>query len=197
MVNELLPLIVGFLLSTVLGGILGYYFQNRAWRHQNNAKVLEAELQTALKVFEDVSELMDKRLYRMRLLFWRLNSAQSDQDAIEKYMELYREVLYEWNSNLNRNLALIQCYFGSDIRKKIDYEIYEQFRNIGQSLEKAYLARKTGHATDDLETLGHALDVLGHENYQFNIRVITLIQHRQVGIFNPDKEESNTPAKKE
>jgi hypothetical protein len=197
MLNELLPLIVGFLLSTVLGGLLGFYFQNRTWRHQNNAKVLEAELQTALKVFEDVSKLMDKRLYRMRLLFWRLNSSQYDQEDIERHMELYREVLHEWNSNVNRNLALIQCYFGSDIRKKIDYEIYKQIRAIGRALEKAYLARKSGDLSDELETVEHDMDVLGHQNYLLNIRIITLIQHRQVGIFNLNKEEVSTPAKKQ
>ena len=186
MLNELLPLIVGFLLSTVLGGLLGFYFQNRTWKHQNNAKVLEAELQTALKVFEDVSKLMDKRLYRMRLLFWRLNSDQYDQGAIERYMELYREVLHEWNDNLNRNLALIQCYFGSDIRKQIDYEIYKQFRDIGASLEEAYLIRKSGHSPNNLKTLEHDIEVLSHIDYRLNIRIINLIQHRQVGIFNPD-----------
>ena len=195
MLNELMPLIVGFLLSTVLGGLLGFYFQNRSWKHQNNAKVLEAELHTALNVFEDVSKLMDKRLYRMRLLFWRLSSDQYDQDVIENYMELYREVLHEWNDNLNRNLALIQCYFGSSIRKQIDYEIYKQFRDIGKSLEEAYLARKSGHAPSDLKLLEHDIEVLSHINYRFNIRVINLIQHRQVGIFNSDKEDSATPVR--
>lgn len=91
MLDSLVPLFVGFLLTTVIGGILGYYFQNRSWRHQNTAKVLETELQTALKVFDDISKLMDRRLYRMRLLFWRLSDHDADQEALEKSMSLFRD----------------------------------------------------------------------------------------------------------
>ena len=33
--EQLIPLIVGFSLTTVLGGGLGFYFQRRAWAHQH------------------------------------------------------------------------------------------------------------------------------------------------------------------
>ena len=191
MLNQLLPIFIGFLLTTVLGGLLGFYFQNRAWKYQNNAKVLESELQTAIEVFEGFSKLMDKRLYRMRLLYWRLSSDQYEQDEIEKYMELYRGVLYEWNDNLNRNLALAQCYFGDKVRKQIDYELYSHFSNIGRSLEIAYTERKTGKLKSDLQSLDHKIEVLSDAIYRFNIQVITQIQQRRVGVFFSDKEKSS------
>jgi hypothetical protein len=33
MMETLAPLVVGFLLTTVLGGTLGYVFQQRGWTH--------------------------------------------------------------------------------------------------------------------------------------------------------------------
>jgi hypothetical protein len=33
------PLVVGFLLTTVLGGLLGTYLQRRSWEHQNEAQL--------------------------------------------------------------------------------------------------------------------------------------------------------------
>lgn len=32
---SLLPVITGFFLTTVLGGALGFFFQNRSWEHQH------------------------------------------------------------------------------------------------------------------------------------------------------------------
>lgn len=190
MVNSLVPLLVGFLLTTVLGGILGYYFQSRSWHHQNAAKVLETELQTALKVFEDISKLMDKRVYRMRLLFWRLSGQDTKEDTIENAINLYREVLYDWNDNLNRNLALIQCYFGDDIRKQIDYKVYERFKDIGNLLEEAYLLQKQGKKSNDLERVRDNIENLSHEIYYLNIQIIKIIQSRNVGIYHKDKKET-------
>jgi hypothetical protein len=183
MPDSLVPLFVGFLLTTVLGGVLGYYFQTRSWRHQNTARVLETELQTALKVFDDISRLMDKRLYRMRLLFWRLSDSPADQETIEKFMNLYREVLFDWNDNLNRHLALVQCYFGDDIREQIDYDIYEQFKTLGNLLEQAYRRRIAERTTGDLAAMGDSIETLSRKAYHLNIQMIRLIQLRNVGIY--------------
>jgi hypothetical protein len=80
---DLAPIIIGFLLTTVLGGVLGFYFQNRTWDHQNKIQRAEQERlhmmqlneekrEKALQIFDEVSRLMDKRLYRLRLLYWSL-----------------------------------------------------------------------------------------------------------------------------
>jgi hypothetical protein len=41
------PLVVGFLLTTVLGGLLGTYLQRRSWEHQNEVQLRQAELDKA------------------------------------------------------------------------------------------------------------------------------------------------------
>jgi hypothetical protein len=53
--------VVGFLLTTVLGGLLGTYLQERSWSHQNEARLQEAELRRAEAVCQPVSGLLDKR----------------------------------------------------------------------------------------------------------------------------------------
>jgi len=42
--ETLVPLVVGFVLTTVLGGVLGTYLQRRTWDHQNEARLREEEL---------------------------------------------------------------------------------------------------------------------------------------------------------
>ena len=106
--KELLPVVAGFLLTTVLGGSLGFFFQQRSWAHQHTVQRMEQERERAVQIFEEVSRLMDKRLYRLRLLYWGL-AGESDNakwSALsESRMEDYRKVLYEWNDSINRNLV--------------------------------------------------------------------------------------------
>lgn len=128
---------------------------------------------------------MDKRLYRMRQLNWKLRSTATEIEIIEGHMNEYRQVLYEWNDNLNRNLALTLRYFGKEIRKDLEGIVYEEFKKIGSLLEKAYSERKkdkTAHS----ESLDKEIILLGYHVYNLNVRMIALIQNGKVGIFNPD-----------
>jgi uncharacterized membrane protein len=68
--DSLVPIAVGFLLTTVLGGSLGFYFQQRTWNHQHAVQRREQRHEQAIRVFEELSRLMDRRLYRLRLLYW-------------------------------------------------------------------------------------------------------------------------------
>lgn len=64
--KTLIPLVVGFLLTSVLGGILAFFFQRRQWTHQHAVQQEDLRRENATQVFEEVSRLLDKRLYRQR-----------------------------------------------------------------------------------------------------------------------------------
>jgi hypothetical protein len=181
---DLLKLFCGFLLTTVFGGVLGYYFQNRAWRHQFRLRLLEADLASSTKVFEELSRLMDKRLYRMRQVHWKLKQSASD-DILKEHMRAYREVLYEWNDALNRNLALAEICFGSNIKGALENSIYEEFSRIGGVLESGYKKFQEAKERYHWEQIANDLTRLGYRIYGLNIRMICSIQQRQQGLISP------------
>jgi hypothetical protein len=182
---QILTLVIGFILTTVGGGVLGYYFQRRNWKHQNTAKVMETEHATATAIFENISTLMDKRLYRMRLLCWSVEAEVLEDQVIEEHRQLYRQVLYDWNDTLIRNLALTQAYFGNAIRDHLENKIYEEFKRIGEMLEWEYRDYKTKGKVSE-PSVSTALSSLSDQIYHLNFQMITFIQKRKVGIFHPD-----------
>src|SRR5262249_48773902 len=104
--SQLILLLLGFVLTTVGGGLLGSYLQNRIWRNQNAARRREAQETAAAAFFDEVSGLLDRRLYRMRRLTWSLKretAATRASGGTTPELNEYREVLYEWNDRLNRN----------------------------------------------------------------------------------------------
>jgi len=184
--HNLILLLLGFFLTTIIGGGFGNYFQNKSWNYKNRIKLQEEEQKVATKIFEQISTVMDKRLYRSRLWFWRMESNE-DPKVINEYLNQYRLVLYEWNDNLNRNLALIQRYFGMDLKIHFLNEINDKFGSIGSDLEKVY----KNSFQDDLSTIEKKLDSLNITIYKFNVALITLIQNRKIGTFR-DKNFNNT-----
>jgi hypothetical protein len=140
--ETLVPLVVGFVLTTVLGGLLGSYLQRRSWDHQNEARLREEELRRADAVCQSVSRLLDKRRYRMLRLasavLGRAGETVSAEALSERFSD-YDRVLYEWNDSLNVNLAMVGTYFGEDGRDLLE-EASETYRQFGGELEDAYRA---------------------------------------------------------
>ena len=182
MLDQLVVLSAGFLLTTVLGGGLGYLFQRRSWAHQHETVRAEQERQQAMKVFEEVSSLLDKRLYRMRRLYWAAKRAAHDYEgaALAGPLHDYDETLELWNDNLNRNLALVHAYFGPGARRRLEVQLYEEYAAIGRALED--FVRNVSVAAGDVEVppLGQRLSHLGHRVYRFNLYMLDLLRTGQL-----------------
>jgi putative peptidoglycan binding protein len=170
-----------FVLTTVVGGALGYYFQRRTW----DANRRESERTAAAHVFDDISRAMDERLYRMRLLYWGLKGG--DEDRIAAAMEEYRATLVKWNDNLNRNHALVHRYFGRGVWAFLSGVLYEEFAIIGRHLEGWYRGRpdrEPGSAdAGRLSVTGRRLQALSNDIFALNRLMIAMIQRGSVGLY--------------
>jgi hypothetical protein len=183
--DQLVTIVVGFALTTVVGGLLGAWFQRRTWDHQNERTLSEADRGHATQVCRELSHLMDKRLYRMRQLNWALTAEPVDQSRAEASMQDYRAVLYEWNDTLNRNLAAAEIQFGGEVREKLEREIYEGFRAAGARLEASYKRLLGPYRSDADEpsrgTLERDLDQLRESIYDLGVTMLRRIREGRVG----------------
>jgi hypothetical protein len=188
-VDELIPLIVGFLLTTVLGGVLGTFLQQRAWKHQNEARLTEEEFRRADAISESISQLLDKRLYRMLRLFYALRRLSRDEgslDIVQQRLADYNDVLYEWNDRINLNLALIGTYFGESARAWLDHNIYETFQRVGSTLEDEYRAAVRQERIEIPQALETELLALNDQLYRLGVFMSTQLRAGCVGRRAPD-----------
>jgi hypothetical protein len=183
--DQVLLLVIGFGLTSVLGGVLGWFFQTRSWSHQHRAQQRDEQREQAIKVFEEVSSLLDQRLYRMRLVFWaakrRARGGGSDE-ALESARAEYRAVLKTWNDNLNRILALVDAYFGGGVRQRLEDPLYEQYSAIGRALE--WFVREVVAADGGpvgVPPIDGRLRWLGRQVYAFNVEALELLQDGRLG----------------
>jgi hypothetical protein len=176
--------------------LLGFFFQNRTWDHQHevqqaeqdrlrNKQLAEEKRERALQIFDEISRLMDKRLYRLRLVYWSLQSDDGQgarPPSAESRFEDYRQILYEWNDSINRNLALLQYYFGSGMRDRLDYKVGESFVELGRIMENWWTTRTK---PDPRQSVDRRLLELGNLVYGFNLDMIRAIHTGAFGAPAP------------
>lgn len=186
MTDQLVVLTVGFLLTGVLGGALGYLFQRGVWMHQHAVESRDEVRRQAMKTFEEVSSLLDRRLYRMRRVYWmaKRRAEGGAADQLPAALDDYREVLLVWNDNLNRVLALVNTYFGGTVRRQLETDVYERYAAVGRALEQFVRQVSAGTAAT-VPPLGRRLDTLSHHVYQLNSRMLALILQERIGRFAP------------
>jgi len=98
---------------------------------------------------------------------WERESEESS--TADAAWDEYRSVIRDWNDSINRNLALIQQYFGTVMRNSFDYEIGYRLVRIGKQLEDVRTNRAP-LSQGGLRDLGHGLDEVALLIYQFNLR---------------------------
>ena len=173
--HDIALLLLGFVFTTLVGGYLSYSWQSRAAVIEREAEQKRYEIKAATSIFENVSKLMDKRLYRMRRVSMGIGNAK-DSNELNQRWDRYRETLFEWNESLNRNLAMVQMYFGEDARLLLEKDIQLGFISYGRMLESS----KNNGYTERLQ----AADELNNKIYNFDLWLIDKIQKGEVGSFN-------------
>ena len=139
--QELVLLLIGFLLTSVVGGGIGERFQRRSWEHEHLVQQCEAEQDRREKGFADIRDLMDMRLLRMRELAWKLEGAhQLSEVAEERQKNL--EARDEWAMKLNSNLDFTENYLGEEARNTLQGEIGDGFRKIHEEFNASFKSGK-------------------------------------------------------
>lgn len=103
--EKVVLLVIGFALTTAVGGFLSDRFRRETARTELEIAAMQSDIGRSVQVFENISQLMDKRLFRMRRLHDVFNG-NVGPDAYPQRLSDYRNVLIEWNDNLNRYRAL-------------------------------------------------------------------------------------------
>lgn len=190
--DQVLLVVLGFILTTVVGGLLGYVFQRRAWSHQFEVQRSAAERDAAAAALDELSSLLDKRRYRMLLIYWQLD--QEDREEFERRIVGYRAVLEEWNDGLNRRLALVSTHFGADLKRELE-GLYETYREAGLLLDQAIREKRAGEVHTPLGTLVDLLEGLNLRNYSFGETGLNLILTGKVGsnMSLEQREPASTP----
>lgn len=176
--QEVAILFLGFLLTTVVGGFLGAWFQARSWAHEHSVQLCESEREMAIKGKDNLSDLMDKRLLKMRQLAWKLETAKRLAD-VEEERKNNRNARDEWSAQLNKNLAFTQTYFGDKARNMLEGDIAGGFSRIHGEFNDLMKEDKPNRAA--VEKIESDIDSFNPTIYVFDLDLMETIKDGRLG----------------
>lgn len=123
MLEKVLLLIVGFLLSSILGAFWAFTLRRRSWKEETRHALHQARFDEGTVFLDDLSELIGRRFFLLQRLWWAIEG--EDAQAIERHKKPYFEVVEEWNAKFWRNRNRIRLLVGEEQASYfLDYEDY-------------------------------------------------------------------------
>ena len=190
-VFELLKVTLTLVLTGLIGGGITYYYQERAQRHQQEAKDLETARDSALTFLREVGDTLEQR----RASSLRCLNAIRDHappEEIEQLWQDYLKTVNAWNTKWNLYRALVLEEFGPDMQKRF----YDEQADAEGVWAKASLTAKliTFHKKlsdyhrplsdkppEDPKQLEQLHSSIAQDCYSFYFEVINRIQEGRVG----------------
>jgi hypothetical protein len=194
-------LIYGFVFTTLVGGLLTFWFQHfqdnqkiAADKRAEEVKITEQRQEQATALFNELSPLIDTRLYDWRRLAWGIEDRISEDSLKGRYAE-YQEVFYKWNHNLNRNRALVCRFFGPELGEQFEGIIMPKFSDLHDTIIVLYRMPRSSRPIIPPDDLNSLADSLNDVIYKFNNSMAELIRSGKVGVTDPGKACEISPIK--
>lgn len=170
-------------IAVVGGTAIGTLYQHKSSEEQNYLLMIENDRKQAEHIFNEVSNLMDDRLYKTR----RLLSAyvQDDNEKVEYSKQSLVSQLEIWNANLGRMYTLIEEYYGVKFRNFFKNRIQDPFTDTGNHIiyEGAKTVQEQNKIRSTLKQIEADIDV-------FDKMMLNAIINNRVGRFSEDRDKN-------
>lgn len=139
-IEKIVLLIVGFLLTGVVGTFISYYLKAKDTVNTYNITLIESERKTGKELFEEVISGMDARADYAQLTNDNHSTHKSGIDT--QLWNKYTEQIARWNENRNRRASLIELYFG-DKCLRLTEEIHAIFLDLNPNFRAMKIKSNT------------------------------------------------------
>src|SRR5690606_19423337 len=103
----LLSVIIGPIITGIIGNALVQRWQLRSWYAQQRQLNRKEELYQLQRLFDELSSAANARLFTLRSF---LRSLSSDENILEERKRNYQKYLANWNKELNTFYARLTLY---------------------------------------------------------------------------------------
>jgi len=94
-------LILGFVLTTVLGGVLGYLLKQRSWQIETEHSFHKTRYEEGVKFLDGLSDQTGRRFFLLQRYLWAIE--EGDKKKVFDLEKEYFASVLEWNSSFWRN----------------------------------------------------------------------------------------------
>lgn len=143
--------------------------------------MLDEQVKLATNLFENLSELMDRRLYLSRRLLSSFGDREKGlPDKTDERFKEYNNFLYEWNCSINKNICKLEQFFGQSNKAAFEKRIMLDFNWIGILLRRKYFNIEN---PTSIKIISDAIDITNERVYKLDQEMLVLLKSQKIGTF--------------
>jgi hypothetical protein len=114
--------ILGFVLSSLLGGLVAYLFQQLSWRRQAKLDLYGQRYRDGNEFLDRLSSRIDRRYFALKRLLWAVEE-DAEPGKLAARERAYFKTVIEWNNNLRAMHNRVRLVIGeAEALAFLDYE---------------------------------------------------------------------------
>lgn len=174
--ESLLTILIGFLLTGVIGNHLLHNWQHRNWINQRRIE-RATDAVGALKVLLDqITQLADTRNFRMRLLCRRYKTASEDE--LIQLRAAHDQSVAAWNDNWNTFCTGLTFYAEYYYVERLEQDIQGRFVDAASLLSKMLSSRSNDQGAMQIR-LENELNGISGATFTFSRDLLRLLIEKQ------------------
>lgn len=178
------PILLSFLLVTIVGGIFAQRLQHRNWIRQQHITTKDRRISELKNIFIELDSLFSKRLYRTRRLLYALRRSNL---SLEEKLKDYDAIISEWNEKRNSFQIRLVRVISAPLAHDFEHDLSRRFIGVGSQLERLARASRANslpkNFRETLTGLESELDLLSRSIYEFLREIYIKLQSEQDQLF--------------
>ena len=179
----LVPFVVSFLLSAVIGNRLLQAWQTRNWLMQQRFLGLEKEYLGLKELADEIVTLLGVRIFCMQRLERVL--ASGTDTKIDSCLHEYNEALKRWNERLTSFYIRLPILAGNGLAIRLENSIQTELKKTGEAIEELLAKHKASASIPrrQFTQLERDLNAIQGKAINFNKRLLEVVRSRRSDVY--------------
>ena len=164
--HDITVLVVGFVLTTVLGGTVTAFYSSRQHKKEVDAR----RVAEAAKFMEELSRGMDTRLSKWRQTATAIERGFPRQSVIRMYSD-YAVAYKKWDEGWNWERAAMCDHFGPELTSEYQHAVVNSFIILHDTLTRRLKEHGDYRSQFARESIAFRGSMLAREVFNLNVRL--------------------------
>jgi hypothetical protein len=175
--------VVGFILTGVIGNWLVQAWQTRNWLIQQRFAGQEKEYLALKELADEIAGLLGTRMYHMQRL--ASNLLHSSDEKLAARVADYDDALKRWNERLTSFYVRLPLLASYDLTYRLERSIQVPLVDTGSNLEKLLNARQSGSVLDQksIVKIQNRLNSIQGRVVSFNKEMLHTVEARRTEVY--------------
>lgn len=160
--------------------VVGYFLQQRAWKHKLYEETRQREFDECLKLIDALSRAIDKRLMALSVFHSDVEKQSVSNDDLANYRESVKEWMHEFSSFKSK----VYHYFGRDQMLCFENEVHAKIRETSDIVLRTNKLKKDKLSSKDraeYDRVRQMMDVARHTSFGFLRELNERLSNGEVG----------------